>query len=149
MILDMALPKNLLPELALWNGGAGIALDDWIYCVGRSDHALGYFALAWPEFEVFEGYVLRGPLDIERLRGWENASLERKQIEICMNMSALELAFPDEDADAQLKAARLKTFAVIISEIWGAKLRRDFPERSFSVVVIDNEDDFGVSFHQT
>lgn len=92
--------------------------------------------------------MLRAPIDVERLRGWERGGHTREQIETAMNVSFLELVFPDEDDTDPLKAARLTSFAAIIADMWDAKLRRGFPARSFSAFVIDNEDDFGVSFHQ-
>ena len=72
---------DLIPELSRWNNGNGIALADWIFIEGRADHALGFCSLLWPDFQLFEGYVLRGPIDVERLRGWEQGGHSRQEVE--------------------------------------------------------------------
>ena len=71
--------SKLIPELGGWNRGYGASPVDWISVEGRADHALGFCSLLWPDILLFEGYVLRGPLDISRLRGWERAGLFEDQ----------------------------------------------------------------------
>lgn len=139
---------DLIPELALWNNGNGISPDAWIFIEGRADHALGFCSFLWPEFETFENYVLRAPVDVERLRGWENSrDLTRQQIETAMNAYLLDGVFPQDQADAVLKQAQCERLATIMAEMLAAKLSRDFPERRFSAFAMDGCD-FGVSFHQ-
>ena len=139
--------SELIPELARWNHGNGIAPDDWIFIEGRADHALGLCSLLWPEFVQFNGYVLRGPLDVERLRGWESQGHARQQIETAMNAFLLEGIFPNDPTDGTLKDIQSERFATIMADMLSAKLFHDFPQRRFSVFVMDG-DDFGVSFHQ-
>ena len=115
---------------------------------GRADHALGYCSLLWPDFVVFEGYVLRVPTDIDRLRGWENGGRSRSQVETAMNVFFLENAFSDERKDGGLYDAQMTHLAAMMVDMLDAKLRRDFPDKSFSAFVIDEDEDFGVSFHQ-
>ena len=33
---------DLVPETREWNDGTGIALDDWIGCIGSVEHAIAY-----------------------------------------------------------------------------------------------------------
>ena len=140
--------SELIPELALWNNGDGISPDAWIFIEGRTDHALGFCSFLWPEFVEFEGYVLRAPLDTARLRGWESSGkLARQQIETAMNAYLLEGVFPQDPADDALKVMQCDRLAIIMADMLGAKLGRDFPARRFSTFVMDGED-FGVSFHQ-
>jgi hypothetical protein len=139
---------DLIPELGCWNNGSGIAPDAWIYIQGRTDHALGFCTLVWPEFVEFEDYVLRGPLDVERLRSWErDGDLSRHQIETAMNAHLLDGVFPQDEADGALKKAQCERLATIMADMLGAKLARDFPQRRFSTFAMSG-DDFGVSFHQ-
>ena len=139
---------DLIPELARWNNGNGIAPDAWIYIEGRADYALAFSTLMWPEFVEFEDYVLRGPLSVERLRGWErDGDLSRQQIETAMNAYLLDEVFPQDATDDALKEAQCDRFAAIMADMLGAKLARDFPQRRFSAFVLSGED-FGVSFHQ-
>jgi hypothetical protein len=139
---------ELIPELARWNHGKGIAPDDWIFIEGRADHALGFCSLLWPEFVEFEDYVLRVPVDVERLRAWERAGdRSRRQIETAMNAYLLDGAFPQDRADESLKNAQSECLATIMADILSAKLARGFPHRRFSTFVLRGED-LGVSFHQ-
>lgn len=140
--------SDLIPELALWNDGNGISPDAWIFIEGRADHALGFCSFLWPEFEVFENYVLRAPVDVERLRGWENSGdRTRQQIETAMNAYLLDGMFPQDQTDPVLKQAQCDRLATVMAEMLVAKLLRDFPERRFSAFAMDGYD-FGVSFHQ-
>lgn len=139
---------DLIPELGRWNNGQGISPDNWIGIEGRADHALAFCTLLWPEIVEFEGYVLRGPLDIERLRAWEHrGDLSRQQIETAMNAYLLDEVFPQDMADAALKSAQCDRLLTIMADMLEAKLTRDFPERVFSAFRLSG-DDFGVSFHQ-
>jgi hypothetical protein len=140
--------SDLIPELSKWNDGLGIAPDHWIFIEGRSDHALGFCSMFWPDFVEFEGYVLRAPLDVERLRAWERAGkLTRQEIETAMNAYLLQGMFPRDDADDASKQARCERLAAIMADMLRAKLARDFPHGRFSAFAMSG-DDFGVSFHQ-
>ena len=139
---------DLIPELAQWNGGAGIFSDEWIFIEGRADHSLALGAMVWPEFVEFEGYVLRGPLNVKQLRDWQNkGEMNRQQIETAMNAYLLDGIFPQDQTDLPLKNAQCERLASVMADMLAAKLVRDFPERLFSVFVMHG-DDFGVSFHQ-
>lgn len=139
---------NLIPELSAWNNGLGISPDAWIYIEGRADHALGFCALFWPEFVQFEDYVLRAPLDVARLRGWENEGLlSSQQIETAMNAYMMNNIFPQDEADTALKSAQCAHLVSVMVDMLSAKLARDFPKRRFSAFSLEG-DDFGVSFHQ-
>lgn len=144
----MAEVIDVLPELRLWNEGTGISPDDWIYIEGRADHALGFCSLFWPEFEELDGYVLRAPLDVERLRSWERAGHSRQQVETAMNAFLFDYMFPDDGTELSLKEVQLKRLATIMADMLAAKLGRDFPGRQFSAFVLEGAD-FGLSFHQT
>lgn len=147
-LICMTSIPDLIPELALWNNGNGISPDAWVFIEGRADHALGFCSFLWPEFEVFESYVLRVPVDVDRLRAWENVhGLTRQQIETAMNAYMLDGVFPQDQADGVLKQAQCERLATIMADMLKAKLSRDFPERRFSAFAMDG-DDFGVSFHQ-
>lgn len=139
--------SDLIPELAHWNHGAGIAPADWIFGVGRADHALALCAMLWPELVLFDNYVLRGPVDVERLRGWERAGHSTQQVETAMNAYLLDGIFPDDPTDEILKDTQSEYLATIMADMLAAKLAHGFPSRRFSTFVLRGED-FGVSFHQ-
>ncbi|MBT0670667.1 hypothetical protein HT136_20070 [Novosphingobium profundi] len=139
--------SHLIPELTEWNNGQGIAPSDWIWIEGRADHALGLSSLFWPELVLFEGYVLRGPLDAARLRGWESQGHTCKQIETAMNAFLLEGIFPNDPTESQLRETQVDQLAKTMVAMLQAKLAFDFPERRFSAFTLAGED-VGISFHQ-
>ena len=96
---------------------------------------------------LFEGYVLRGPLDAARLREWESQGHTRQQIETAMNACLLGGVFPNDPTDSQLKETQADRLAKTMAAMLQAKLAYDFPERRFSAFTLEGED-FGVSFHQ-
>lgn len=146
--MEPASADQLVPELAQWNWGKGISLTDWIYIVGRADHALGFQALLWPRLVEFEGYVFRETVDVDRLRGWEASGATRSQIETAMNALFLDSAFPNDETDGPLKEQQIESMATIMCDILRAKLRAEFPTRAFSIFLMEG-DDFGVSFCQS
>jgi len=146
--MGSASADQLVPELAQWNSGNGISLTDWIYIVGRADHALGFQALLWPRLIEFEGYVIREAVDVDRLRGWEASGATRSQIETAMNALFLDAAFPNDETESLLKERQIESMATIMCDILRAKLSAEFPTRAFSVFLMEGGD-FGVSFCQS
>jgi hypothetical protein len=138
---------ELLPHLQKWNEGAGISPEGWIFIEGRADHALGFCSMFWPEFVQFEDYVLRAPLELDKLRGWETAGHSRQAIETAMNAFLFDYIFSNDHTAPALKSAQLERLATIMCDMLAAKLKREFPKRAFSAFVLEG-DDFGVSFHQ-
>ncbi|MFE8584992.1 hypothetical protein ACFX59_12895 [Sphingomonas sp. NCPPB 2930] len=143
----MAKVADLIPELKRWNEGTGISPEDWIYIEGRADHALGFCALFWPDFVQIDDYVLRAPLDVDRLRGWESTGHSKQQVETAMNAFLFDYMFPDDVAPVELKSAQLNRLATIMSNMLVAKLKSEFPDRNFCAFVLKGAD-FGLSFHQ-
>ena len=144
----MSIPKHLMPSIADWNAGVGVAPSDWIWIVGRAEHALGYCALLWPDFETIDEFVLRVPFSNDRLRDWQKTRRSRRLIENAMNLVLLNGAFPDAEERGDLYEAQLKQIGKVMADMWEAKLKRDFPDREFAVIIVDDSDDFGVTFHQ-
>jgi len=137
-----------MPSLAGWNAGVGIAPDDWIWIEGQAEQALGYCALFWPDIEVVEDFILRAPYHIDSLRKWQETGRSRKLIEKAMNFVSLEGAFTGIEQSGEQYEHQLKHISKLMADMWDAKLRRDFPDRDFSVIVVNRDDDFGVTFHQ-
>ena len=104
--------------------------------------------MLWPELVIFEHYVLRAPINIDHLRGWENGGRERQQIETAMNAYFLENIFPYDAAQSELKDQQVTHLAQMMVEMLTAKLNATFADRQFSVFLIDDGEDFAVSFHQ-
>jgi Carboxylesterase family len=84
----MDIPPSMKDELAAWNNGAGIDLESWVGCEGRFALAVGYAAIFWPEFEEFDGYILRKGFSEKSLRGFEGQKgSSRRSTEWVMNHS--------------------------------------------------------------
>ncbi len=65
-----------------------------------------------------------------------------------MNLVSLEGAFPAAEEQGDLSEAQLRQLGKVMAEMWEAKLNRDFPARKFAALIVDDDDDFGVTFHQ-
>ena len=78
----MKTPDSMKSELGAWNNGAEIDIKSWIGCKGDFSLAVGYASVFWPEFVLFEGYILRGGVfGSSSLRGFEEQKISRKSVE--------------------------------------------------------------------
>ncbi len=128
----MEAPESMKNELAAWNDGAGIDLESWVGCEGRFALAVGYATIFWPEFVVFEGYILRKSFSEKALRGFEGQQgSSRRSVEWVMNHLHLhDIQFggcPDISQD------KLVLLGNVLKEIYQAKLQWQFPDRPCTV----------------
>jgi hypothetical protein len=116
-------------ELAAWNDGRGITLEHWVGCKGNFSLAVGYSSLFWPEFVLFEEYILRKPFSEISLRGFANQDgATRASVERVMNHEHLHDL---QHADCRdISPDKLIHLGTILTEIYSAKLRWQFPDRS-------------------
>jgi len=146
-------PALLIPELPTWNNGAGIDAESWIGCVGNYELATGYSLIFWPRFVEFDRYVLREAcFSEENVRDWERATNnDRRAIEAVINH--VHLLDIHCDSPAEPTEAQLRYLGRVLRETHEAKLKQDYPARSFEVVFIDEPDldlvDYEVTFWQT
>jgi hypothetical protein len=142
--------SRLVPELADWNAGAGITLEQWISGVGRFDHALGYAAIFWPNFVQYEGCVFRSSPDRAVYQEWlENMAGDCARVEAMMNHVHLADLFIG--SDYQPSKALLVRLGQIIEEMWSCKLAQDFPSKRFEIRFIsdtENLTDLALTFYQ-
>ncbi len=139
-------------ELAAWNNGAGIDLESWIGCKGTFSLAVGYATVFWPEFVVFDGYVLRAGFSVASLRGFEKQrDINRKAVEWNMNhLHIADIQFygcPDASKD------KLILLGNVLTEIYQAKLAWQLPDHPCKVELYtpDDKDDlleYQISFWQ-
>ncbi|HWT13671.1 MAG TPA: hypothetical protein VN231_13010 [Allosphingosinicella sp.] len=129
---------QLIPEIRLWNDGAGISAEGWIGCVGNYPLAVGYSLIFWPRFVRFEGYVLREGFSEGALRGFESGEgSSRASVERVMNHLHIgDIHFGEQAAEAQLRY-----LGRVLKEIYEVKLRADFPDLRF---VVEFEDEPGL-----
>ncbi|MBC8108870.1 MAG: hypothetical protein H7Z14_19960 [Anaerolineae bacterium] len=142
---------RLIPELQAWNNGHGISVEAWIGCVGRSELAIGYGRLFWPEFVEHDGCVLFAGFSSDSFRAFmEQRDGNRRDVEIVMNHRHVSDYF--SRAGGSATAEQLIYLGRLLRDIWQTKLAHDFPDRSFVVHFADGpfEDlnDYEVTFWQ-
>jgi hypothetical protein len=139
--------------LAAWNDGDGIDLKSWIGFAGNFSLAVGYTTVFWPEFVLFEGYILRAGFPESSLRGFERQpGSTRQSVEWVMNhlhTADIQL-YGCEDASKDKIILLGKT----LTEIYRAKLQWQFPDRPCTVEfhIPEDEDDliqYQLAFWQT
>jgi len=135
----MDIPDSMAGELAAWNNGKGISLEDWVGCEGNFRLAVGYISLFWPQFVTFEDYLLVKGFTVENLRGFESQKgATAKSVEWVLNHvhlgSIQHLECPDISSD------KLVLLGNTLKEIYQAKLNWQFPERPCIVEFYQPED---------
>lgn len=138
----------LIPELQAWNNGTGISPEDWLSGIARLDEAVTYTALFWPKLVVYKNYVLRHDFSLKNLEMNEAAHSTRYQIEAMLNYNSLERFFRQEGEIEAVADERARYVGQMMVDMLDAKLRRDMPDRQFRVEMIDDDDDFAVTFWQ-
>ena len=82
----METPESMKSELAAWNNGAGIEIESWIGCEGNFSLAVGYVSVFWPEFILFDGYIVRKGFSEASLQGFAHQQgTNRRSVEWLMN----------------------------------------------------------------
>ena len=145
----MNTPESMKAELAAWNNGDGIDLESWVGCEGKFSLAVGYASIFWPEFTLFEGYILPAGVTKDNLRGCEGRS--RKSVEWVMNH--LHIADIQHVGCQDISKDKLLVLGKVLKEIYEAKLQWQFPDRPCMVefFIPDDPDDlmeYQVSFWQ-
>src|SRR5207248_3637026 len=115
----MEIPESMRAELGTWKNGAGIDLESWVGCAGSLGLAIGYATIFWPEFVLFDGYILRKGFSEGSLRGFEQQpNINRKAVEWVMN----HLHILDLHARGREEASADKIIALgsVLAEIYSA-----------------------------
>ncbi len=148
----MKIPDSMKSELAAWNNGAGISIESWIGCEGKFSLAVGYASVFWPEFVLFEGYVLREGFSENSLRGFKQQRIDRKSVE--WHMNHLHIADIQYYGCGDASVDKLLLLGKVLKEIYQAKIHLQFPDHPCMVgfYTPDDEDDlmdYQLSFWQT
>lgn len=148
----MDTPESMKEDLARWNHGAGIALDNWICCTGNYALAVGYLSLFWPDFVEYDGDILRKGFSEESLRGFERQTgSDRKSVECVMNhLHIADIHCRDE---SELTEDKVVVLGRALKEMYSAKLAHEFPHSPCIVDFYEPEpggdlDDYQLSFWQ-
>ena len=146
------IPPSMAHELSRWNNGDGVDLETWVEAMGNFGLAVGYTTVFWPEFEEFEGYILRKGCTVESLRGFERQkNATRKSVEWVLNH--LHIGDLHLHGAAEESADKLVLLGNVLKEVYQAKLVWQFPDRPCVVefYIPDDRDDltqYQISFWQ-
>ena len=148
----METPESMKSELAAWNNGAGIEIESWIGCEGNFSLAVGYVSVFWPEFILFDGYILRNGFSEASLQGFaQRQGTNRRSVEWLMNH--LHIADIQYYGCKDASKDKLLLLGNVLKEIYEAKLLWQFPDNPCSVefYIPEDEDDlmeYQLSFWQ-
>ena len=123
---------RLIPEMAEWNGGAGINVDGWLSVRGGFPLAIGFSTLFWPRFVEFDGCVLFEGFSVETFQGFmletkgNRAAVEEvKNHRHLMDIFCLSTPVPTVE--------QLEYLGEVLRDAWEVKLARVFPQRRVRV----------------
>lgn len=123
----------LVPELRLWDDGAGIDIDTWIESICIPEHAIGYGRLFWPEFVAHDDCVFRATMfDAALYSDWmQRLKGDRRAVQVVMNHLHIGSLMADDERDPTHE--QLMYLGNLLKEIWSAKLARDYPGHTMVV----------------
>jgi hypothetical protein len=142
--------KNQLRIIKQWeqlNKGKRFSIFDCIYQELKINKISTdiYFALSmlfWPTFIEHKGYVFLK----ENFSKIKFNELKNKNIEFWMNLLSIDPYFEEDDDQMERALSLSKT----LKEIWEIKLKKDFPQQEFHVIVLEDKEagDIGLTFYQ-
>lgn len=130
----MKAPRSLTDNLSQWNDGSGISVADWICCVGRYDHFVGFSRLLWPELLEHQGRIYVSDFFsharlAEMLASGASPSVAQTFI------NALDLSTLFSEAAEAIEDDQLLYLAATLEQTWAAKVARDYPGRVVEIIV--------------
>ena len=144
--------RELVPELAAWNDGRGISLDDWAACVATPAQLIAAAQIFWPAFIEHDGCVLRASaFEASNYDAWvRQTGHDRGAIERVMNhVHVLDLFAEPAVEPSQ---AQVRYLGATLAAMWRAKLAAELPGRAFEVTFppgpLDDLLDYEVTFCQ-
>lgn len=130
----MKAPRSLTDKLSQWNDGSGISVADWICCVGRYDHFVGFSHVLWPELLEHQGRIyLSDFFSHARLVEMLASGVSPRVAQTFMN--ALDLSTLFSEAAETIEDDQLLYLAATLEQTWAAKVARDYPGRVVEIIV--------------
>ncbi len=119
--------------------GHGFSVADFAYARGSVLDALVYLSIIWPRFVEISGLVLRDvdvETDEDRERVREALDRLRSKIDVEQSFNWVDVGVLFAPRNGVSTSDEDLLLAESLCQTWNAKLRRDFPGRSFTVEVI-------------
>jgi len=140
--------NQLIPELADWNIGQGIDIEDWLQTVGNYEHAIAYSTLFWPEFQLHDGCIFFAGIDEDSYQKWLKATNGNKtSVQAVMKHRHILDLFPNSEVEPTHD--QVIYLGHKLKEMWKAKLNRDFPNHKITISFPEEEFDDLLSYEIT
>jgi hypothetical protein len=127
---------ELIPDMRLWNNGAGIDVDGWLAGSGNYELAIAFGELFWPRFVLVDVCVFWADEDGGLRESFETWMVQlkgdKRAVEAMLNHRHIIDLFPS--AAPKATQPQLVYLGRLLREIWSCKLAHDFPNRLFEVV---------------
>jgi hypothetical protein len=129
----------------------------WAFDTTSLESAIGFSELFWPPFIEYDSMVFRGDSPVspdarKNIANWTaSAKGERWKVEQMLNHEHLIDLFSERYRQGQ--SDKIIYLARVVREMWEAKLKLDFPNRSFVVDLhvppTDDIAEWQITFYQT
>jgi hypothetical protein len=127
----------LVPELLPFNKD-GAPVFNWLSALGDVTAALIYARLFWPDFRSEYGCIFLRPVDRAVYEKWMTTlKQDARMVERTLNHTHLSDLFANSESPVTVD--RLLSLGRVLEEAWTYKLKLDFPERSFLVILEGKE----------
>ncbi|MCX7015883.1 MAG: hypothetical protein NTW86_25565 [Candidatus Sumerlaeota bacterium] len=139
---------KLIPELPLWNNGAGIDPESWVNSFARCDHAAGYALLFWPDFVLYDDCVFLSQPDPQHYADWlSSCHGDKTRVEGLMNHQHILDMF----CNSEMKPTKelVAHIGRLLKDMWSCKLKRDFPDRPIRVECYGDDSDDLIDYQIT
>ncbi len=136
--------------------GEGFSLTDFAYARGNALDAFMYLSVIWPTFVEFSGMVFR-EVDVEteddrsRVRAALDRSPSKSKTEAEKSFSWIDVGVLFAPKNFGSSVEDDQRLATTLRDNWSAKLRQDFPSRTFVVEVVSSDftgGSYGVRFFE-
>jgi hypothetical protein len=124
---------ELIPEVENWKAaGKIIGPEEWIGTIGSYEHLVAYAQILWPDFVEHDDCVFRAGFTEDIYKGFMTQMKgDKTSVEAVMNHRHVLDLFcngnPEPTREMVLYVGRL------LRDTWQAKLKHDFPARTFRV----------------
>lgn len=146
--------NQLITDLDEWDAhnGCKIGADGWLQAMGTFNLAVAFTSLFWPEFTEHQNSVFIAPFEEGHIENYERGLIATEgnvtSVEATLNHQHILDIFPN--AETEPSREQVLFLGKVLKEMWGAKLKQDFPSRKFVVSFpedySDNLIDYEITF---
>lgn len=139
---------DLVPELMEWKkcNDDSFSIEDWIAFQATPELMIGFASILWPEFiEINGGVFLKDGYSEDSFNNWFNHSEGNLiSVQSVMNHCHVRDIFQNEK-NTKPSIVQVEYLGKLLVDIWGTKLRRDFPHLNVEIELCDFDGEDEVS----